>query len=174
RPASQGGELTSPQQRARQRQALTPAEPATGRNEPPQQPTTAAAAERVDGWLLAAAEAVVYRALELSGKRLLNNASRKARYRSEPARQVHPWDMHTVTGAMTEQDAHRLLAGAFELADHTIHEPCVRQTVETYTVSLLCSGRPHRTEYLADMLRRSGCLAPDTGDDAPSGGQAAA
>ena len=37
-------------------------------------------------------------------------------------------------------------------------QPCVRQAVEVYTRALLATGRPHRREYLVDMLWRSGCL----------------
>lgn len=117
--------------------------------------TTTTVARR---WLMAAAESAVYRALELAGKRLRNRAPRRYRHHhGELASDVDPWEIHTVTGALAEHDVQRLLTGAFTLAERTIPDACVRHTVELYTVSLLCSGRPHRPAQLAAILDQQGC-----------------
>lgn len=109
-------------------------------------------------WLMAAAESAVYRALELAGKRLRNKAPRRYRHHhGELASDVDPWEIHTVTGALAEPEVRRLLTGAFTLAERTIPDACVRHTVELYTVSLLCSGRPHRLTQLAAILDQQGC-----------------
>ena len=141
-------------------------QPTGSRNEPPEdQRATTASAEAEPGqlspWMISALERDVLRALELAGKRLLGARGRSERYRHEPARQVHTWDIHTVVGAMEEPQVDKLLAGAFELTDQAMpDQPCIRQAVETYTRSLLATGRPHRREYLVEMLWRSGCLTP--------------
>lgn len=145
------------------RRRLQIAQPSGSRNEPPEQQDTmtASADDDLSPWMMSALERDVLRALELAGKRLLGSSSRRGRYRHEPARQVHTWDIHTVIGGLEEPQVDKLLTGAFDLADQTMpDQPCVRQAVETYTRALLATGRPHRREYLAEMLLRSGCLTP--------------
>lgn len=157
-PAAQQQRQTLPGQ---QRRLQLASQPTGSRNEPPEdQGTVAAAADpQPSPWMISALERDVLRALELAGKRLLGSRGRSGRYRSEPARQVHTWDIHTVVGALDETQVDKVLAGAFELTDQAMpDQPCVRQAVEVYTRALLATGRPHRREYLVDMLWRSGCL----------------
>lgn len=109
-------------------------------------------------WLMAASETVVYRALELAGKRLRNRAPRRYRHHhGELASDVDPWEIHTAVGGLSEHDTHRLLTGAFTLAERTIPDACVRETVELYTISLLCSGQPHQPSQLSALLDQQGC-----------------
>lgn len=118
-----------------------------------------AAPEAEREWVIKAVEGIALRALELAGKRLLNQTPRGVRGKPE-AQRVHAWDLHTIAPKPSNTDVDRLLTGAYELMSQTLgDQPCIQQAVDAYCRALLASGRPHRREYLEQTLAASGCLA---------------
>lgn len=102
----------------------------------------------------AALEFGAMRALELAGKRLLNNGSRA--YRGQ-LRGVDPWAIHTHIQAA---DADDVLSGAYNLLQLCLpDQPCIHATIDTYVRERLASQQPHDRAVLLTMLAEAGCLA---------------
>lgn len=115
-------------------------------------------------WWLRAVEQATLRALELAGKRLVGSLSREHRHRDSPMRQVPAWEIHTQASALTTEQINRFLDGAYDIAQVNFgSDECVLDTIQEYCQDLLRSGVPHRREYLAGALARSGC-APVLGE----------
>lgn len=109
-------------------------------------------------WWLRAVEQATLRALELSGKRMLGSLPRSYRHRTSPLRQVPTWEIHTKVRTPTDEDIERFMEGAFDTAHINFgNDDCVLSTIDEYCRDLLRSGTPHRREYLAGALARSGC-----------------
>lgn len=109
-------------------------------------------------WWLRAVEQTTLRALELSGKRLLGSLPREHRHRNSPLRQVPAWEIHTQARALTNEQIEKFLDGAYDTAHVNFGgDDCVLSTIDEYCRDLLRSGTPHRREYLAAALARSGC-----------------
>lgn len=109
-------------------------------------------------WWLRAVEQATLRALELSGKRLLGSLPREHRHRSSPMRQVPAWEIHTVAMSLSDEQIEKFLDGAYDTAQVNFGtDACVLSTIDEYCRDLLRSGTPHRREYLAGALARSGC-----------------
>jgi hypothetical protein len=94
------------------------------------------------------------RALELAGKRLLNNGSRA--YRGQ-LRDVEPWAIHTHIQAA---DADDVLSGAYNLLQLCLpDQPCIYATIDSYVRERLALQQPHDRDRLLTMLAEAGCLA---------------
>src|SRR5690625_7591894 len=79
-------------------------------------------------------------------------------------RQVPAWEIHTQASALTTEQINRFLDGAYDIARVNFGaDECVLDTIQEYCQDLLRSGVPHRREYLAGALARSGC-APVLGE----------
>lgn len=109
-------------------------------------------------WWLRAVEQATLRALELSGKRMIGSLPRSHRHRNSPMRQVPTWEIHTVTATPDDEEIERFLEGAWDTARINFGaDECVLATIDEYCRDLIRSGTPHRREYLAGALARSGC-----------------
>lgn len=107
---------------------------------------------------LALVEMGALRALELVGKRLLNNSNRSWRGQ---LRGVHPWDIHT---HITAGDVDDVLDGAYALLRHVLPEAVdVHDAVDAYVRERLVTGQAHDRDRLAAALVAAGCLAPGSG-----------
>ena len=94
------------------------------------------------------------RALELAGKRLLNNTNRA--YKGQ-LRQVEPWAIHTHIPA---QDADDVLSGAYNLLQLCLpNQPCIHRTIDAYVRERLALQQPHDRDRLMSMLASAGCLS---------------
>ncbi len=102
----------------------------------------------------AALELGALRALELAGKRLLNNTNREWRGR---LRAVNPWDIHTHIPVTDPDD---VLDGAYSLLSMCVPEqPCMLATIDTYVRDRLVRQQPHNRDQLMSMLAGAGCLS---------------
>lgn len=116
------------------------------------------AAVRYDTLDVAAVEMAALRALELAGKRLLNNGNREWKGR---LRRVDAWEIHTHIQA-AELDT--ILEGAYTLLDHCVpNQPRLRAAVDAYVRERLASQRPHDRSRLLAGLATAGFLTG--GDD---------
>src|SRR5699024_12807866 len=114
-------------------------------------------------WARRGAQGAV-RALRVGGERLVGSLPRAPRHRDPPMRQVPAWEIHTQARALTTEQINRFLDGAYDIARVNFgSDECVLDTIQEYCQDLLRSGVPHRREYLAGALARSGC-APVLGE----------
>lgn len=105
------------------------------------------------GLHLAAVEFAAMRALELAGKRLLNNSNRSWRGQ---LRRVEPWEIHTQIPVPNPDD---VLEGAYALMHRCIpDQPRLHEVVDTYVRERLSSQNSHDRELLFTMLAKAGCL----------------
>jgi hypothetical protein len=103
---------------------------------------------------VAALELAALRALELAGKRMLNNSNREYRGRLN---RVAPWEIHTHIRP-TNVDA--VLEGAYALLDQALPDaPCIRTVIDEYVRERLTEQRPHDRAHLLSMLSVAGCLS---------------
>jgi hypothetical protein len=94
------------------------------------------------------------RALELAGKRMLNNGPRANRGQ---LRDVEPWAIHT---HLQVADADDVLSGAYNLLRLCLpDQPCIHATIDNYVRERLALQQPHDRERLLTMLAEAGCLA---------------
>lgn len=116
-------------------------------------PVTASAS--VPSWanVFVVANAVVLRALELAGKRMLNNNNRH-QYSSTP-----PYELHTHMAADVGA-VPRLLQGAWDhlpvLTGHldlNVDTEALQNALEEYCTGLLIAGTPHQVHLLGKKLR---------------------
>lgn len=134
----------------------TPERPAVapGRDKEPVTVTSSATAGELA--LLASANLVVLRALELAGGRLI---SRQNRFPDIPKTEIH-----TKMRVVDEERVGELLAGAWsfvpELAQYldNITAEELTSALYDYTSALLRTGQPHRPDSMLDSLRRRGLV----------------
>lgn len=101
----------------------------------------------------AVVEMAAMRALELAGKRLLNNTNREWKGR---LRRVEPWEIHTQIQAV---DLDEVLDGAYTLLQRCLPEhPCIHSTVDSYVRERLQQQSLHDGAKLLLMLHTAGCL----------------
>lgn len=121
-------------------------------------PTKTAATNSSEFALL---EMAAMRALELCGKRLLNNSNRAFK---GTLRRVDPWEIHT---HIPVTDVDELLDGAYTLLEHCLPERTeLRDAVDAYVRERLVSQQPHDRELLLRMVAGTGCLSPGGGSRA--------
>lgn len=102
----------------------------------------------------AALELGAVRALELAGKRMLNNGPRSNRGQ---LRDVEPWAIHT---RIPVADADDVLSGAYSLLQLCLPDhPCIHRTIDAYVRERLALQAPHDRGRLLTMLADAGCLA---------------
>lgn len=102
----------------------------------------------------AALEFGAVRALELAGKRMLNNGPRANRGQ---LRDVEPWAIHT---RLPVADADDVLSGAYNLLQLCLpDQPGIYATIDNYVRERLASQQPHDRDVLLTMLAEAGCLA---------------
>jgi hypothetical protein len=93
------------------------------------------------------------RALELVGKRLLNNSNRAFKGQ---LRRVDPWSIHTYIPA-TEPD--ELLDGAYTLLHQCLPgQATIHQTIDRYVRERLAKQLAHDRDRLMSMLVTAGCF----------------
>lgn len=101
----------------------------------------------------AAVEFSAMRALELVGKRLLNNSNRAFKGQ---LRRVDPWSIHTYIPA-TEPD--ELLDGAYTLLHQCLPgQATIHQTIDRYVRERLAKQLAHDRDRLMSMLVTAGCF----------------
>lgn len=116
---------------------------------------------RTPSFDLAAVEIGALRALELAGKRALNNSNREWKGR---LRGVEPWAIHTHIAVV---DLDLALEGAYVLFDQCMPEaPCVRRVIDGYVRERLVSQAPHDRAVLVSQLVSAGCLSSGGGSRA--------
>lgn len=104
-----------------------------------------------------AVDVAVWRALEVSGKRLLTR-DRRSRYQNIP-----PWELHTHI-PVADHDLDRLLTGAWTCLRQALGSMCsadvdpdrLIRAADDYVRSLLVAGVPHEARWLAQALRGAG------------------
>lgn len=102
----------------------------------------------------AAVEFGAVRALELVGKRLLNNSNRQWKGQ---LRRVQPWAIHTYIPA-TEID--ELLDGAYTLVHQCLPgQTAIHATIDRYVRERLTQRLAHDRDRLMSMLVTAGCFA---------------
>lgn len=102
----------------------------------------------------AALEFGAVRALELAGKRLLNNTNRAFKGQ---LRRVEPWAIHTHIPAADIDD---VLNGAYTLLELCLpDQPCIHATIDAYVRERLSQQLPHDRARLMSMLATAGCLS---------------
>lgn len=110
---------------------------------------------------VALVEYAAMRALELAGKRALNNSNREWKGK---LRRVHPWEIHTHI-KVTDPDF--ALEGAYDLLEQCLpDEPCVRHVIDGYVRDCLDRQVLHDRDHLLSLLATAGCLAPGGGSRA--------
>lgn len=128
---------------------------------PPATPPSVTAATSVPSAInmFVVANASVLRALELSGKRLLDHSTRN-KWPDVPAHELHT---RIRVGGLDH--GAKLLAGAWDhfgtLAaqlDPSMDSQGIRDTLQDYCLSLLTTERPHTVKLLADHLIQRGFL----------------
>ncbi len=108
----------------------------------------------LDRMTIAALEIGAMRALELAGKRLLNNSNRQWKGQ---LRRVDAWEIHTQIQAT---DLDHLLEGAYSLVDQCMPDaPCVRSVIDSYVRERLMTQQAHDRDLLLARLAVAGCLA---------------
>lgn len=106
----------------------------------------------------AAVELTALRALELSGKRLLNNSNRAFK---GTLRRVDPWEIHTQIPATNPDE---LLDGAYTLLEKCVpDEPQLRSAIDAYVRECLTQQWLHDPHRLLAALCDAGCWAPGGG-----------
>jgi len=130
-----------------------PGGPPTG---PPAGITAAASVTPLNIFVIA--NATVFRALELAGKRLAGNPHRYTF-------SVPPYEYHTQLPVSGPNQASTLLNGAWdhlpvliEQVDPTINTNSLRDSLNLYCTTLLVKRQPHRAELLKLYLEESGLL----------------
>lgn len=107
---------------------------------------------------IAAVEIAAMRALELAGKRALNNSNREWKGR---LRRVDPWEIHT---HIPVHDLDFALDGAYVLLEQCMPSaPCVREVIDAYVRERLTNQAAHDRDRLLSMLATSGCLSSGGG-----------
>jgi len=109
--------------------------------------------------LFAVANMAVLRALEVAGKRLVGNHHRVMS-------DVPAYDLHTRVGVGGDEQATRLLSGAWDqmsvLSEHLempeLANPVLSGTLQRYCAALLVKQHPHEAGLLWEMLSRQGFL----------------
>ena len=128
---------------------------------PPPTPPAVTAATSVPSAInmFVVANASVLRALELSGKRLLDHSTRN-KWPDVPAH-----ELHTRIRVGGTDHGNKLLAGAWDhfgtLAsqlDPSMDSQGIRDTLQEYCLTLLTSEKPHTIKLLADHLIKRGFL----------------
>lgn len=119
---------------------------------PPDSTPPGQAAVTVADPAFVAAKAIVLRALELAGTRLVTPVQRKGHYAGTPHH-----ELHTRVGPVDPAKIPALFAGAWvhvpALArDLGISAEDLREPLLQYCSGLVATGRPHRDEYLAAFL----------------------
>lgn len=106
------------------------------------------------------AEAVVHRALELAGKRLLDRANRNQ------FPDVPHFDLHTRIRVAGPQHADKLLTGAWDqlaplcsVLGAGVDVDKFQQSLSTYCTALLLQSYPHDARSLAAHLQRTGLIS---------------
>jgi hypothetical protein len=103
---------------------------------------------------VAALELAALRALELAGKRMLNNSNREHRGRLN---RVSPWEIHT---HIRPSNVDAVLDGAYALLDQALPDaPCIRTVIDQYVRERLSRQQPHDRARLLSMLAVAGCLS---------------
>jgi hypothetical protein len=121
-------------------------------------PTGVTAGAGVPSWAQQfTANAVVLRAMELAGKRLLGPAER-GRHGDVPAH-----ELHTRIKVKDEAHARKILAGAWDhlpflysMLDADTDFAAIQPVLEQYCIQLLVSGVPHRIQLLGERLDERG------------------
>lgn len=105
-------------------------------------------------------EMAAMRALELVGKRLLNNSNRQFK---GTLRRVDPWMIHAYI-PIPPDDLNEVLDGAYTLLEYCLPEqPEIREVVDIYVRERLLTQQPHDRDALVTMLATAGCLLPGGG-----------
>lgn len=117
--------------------------------------TAVVAAMRPQGNLeFAAVEFGAIRALELAGKRLLNNTNRA--YKGQ-LRRVEPWEIHT---HLPVADVDELLDGAYTLLEKCLpDQAAIHHAVDTYVRECLTLQQSHDRTRLMTVLATAGCVS---------------
>lgn len=121
----------------------------------------ASAAPGPDPGLVAAADGLIYQAMQHAGSRLLRTPACPRSGRAA-ARAGDLADVHTRLSApvpVEYLDGYDLLSGAWGrvpeiAARHGVDETCLRLALEAHCRDLLVSGEPHRYEETADVVGR--------------------
>jgi hypothetical protein len=120
---------------------------------------TASVATREDLALVVLAEAVVRRAMEVAGKRLLD------RHNRDRWPDVPHFDLHTRIQVQDTAHANRLLANAWtqlpgltEVLDATVDIESLQASLTRYCVTLLVNSMPHEPRNLYAVLQREGLI----------------
>jgi hypothetical protein len=107
--------------------------------------------------VFAIANATVFRAMELAGKRLLDRNNRD----KWPG--VVPYELHTHIPVADDEHAAKLLAGAWDYLtllagpiDPDLDTMALRDCLDRYCVTLLTKAHPHRPSLLQEYLHRQG------------------
>lgn len=93
------------------------------------------------------------RALELVGKRLLNNSNREWRGR---LRGIDPWEIHTQIQA---DNVEELLDGAYSVLTKCLpDQPCAAAVIDGYVRERLVGQLAHDRRQLLSLLAQAGCV----------------